>query len=297
MSDLLNAVEYRFSFHKKSSYKGKSLFNIESSGTFTLEKVDGDKAESNFTFTNLSYKSSNTNDPLLFSPVEWKYSRDLGIAAIINKKNFKPKWNRFRDKHRNPSNRVLLMVIEKLYFNSPLGMEHDTFSNGVYLPFFIDSNGTYTEGENYRGLQYLSMPLDIPLDTVFVCKKAHEREILLEGWVTLNEQFLDNLLLDQGFRSKVKDYHVSRDFSIDSKIIVIKDTVADVVKQITFSLTVKGEQDLLEEITYEVHTDFDSYEGNVHKIFEGKKYTLEEWEEFERDRKRPGRNFSLLDGD
>lgn len=120
---------------------------------------------------------------------------------------------------------------------------------------------------------------------------------MLEGWVTLNEQFLDNLLLDQGFRSKVKDYHVSRDFSIDSKIIVIKDTMADVVKQINFSLNIKEEQDLFEDITYDVHTDLDSYEGNVHNIFEGKKYTLEEWEAFESDRKRPGSNFSLLDGD
>jgi hypothetical protein len=62
---------------------------------------------------------------------------DLGIAAIINKKNFKPKWNRFRDKHRNPSNRVLLMVIEKLYFNSPLGMEHDTSFRMAFIYLFL----------------------------------------------------------------------------------------------------------------------------------------------------------------
>ena len=129
MSELLDPVEYRFSFHKKSSYKGRSLFNIESSGTFTLEKVGANADEQNFTFTNLSYNSSNTNDPLLFSPVEWKYVRDIGIAAITNKKNFKPKWNRFRDKHRNPSNRVLLMVIEKLYFNTPLGMEPVSYTH------------------------------------------------------------------------------------------------------------------------------------------------------------------------
>lgn len=48
MSGLLNPVEYRFSFHKKSSYKGKSLFNIESSGTLTLEKVDANADEQSF---------------------------------------------------------------------------------------------------------------------------------------------------------------------------------------------------------------------------------------------------------
>ncbi|AZB25174.1 MULTISPECIES: hypothetical protein [Bacteroidota] len=297
MSDLLNAVEYRFSFHKKSSYKGKSLFNIESSGTFTLEKVDADTAESNFTFTNLSYKSSNTNDPLLFSPIEWKYSRDLGIAAIINKKNFKPKWNRFRDKHRNPSNRVLLMVIEKLYFNSPLGMEHDTFSNGVYLPFFIDSDGTYEVGKYYKGLDYLAMPLNLPLETIFECKEYNEKETHLEGWLTLKEQDLDSLLMDQGFRAKAKDYHISRDFAVDSEIIVLIDSYANIIKKIIFKLSIKGEQDLLEEINYTVISDFDSYKDGIHKIHEGMKFTLEQWEEYERERKKPGRNFNLLYGE
>ena len=297
MSELLDPVEYRFSFHKKSSYKGKSLFNIESSGTFTLEKVGANADEQNFTFTNLSYKSSNTNDPLLFSPVEWKYVRDIGIAAITNKKNFKPKWNRFRDKYRNPSNRVLLMVIEKLYFNTPLGMEHDTFSNGVYLPFFIDSDGTYQVGMHYKGLDYLAMPLDLPLETIFECREHNEKETHLEGWVTLKEADLDRLLTDQGFRGKAKDYHISRDFSIDSKITVIIDNAANVIKHITFKSSIKGEQDLSEEIFYMVDSDFDSYRGDIHKIHDGKKYTLEDWEQYMREQRKPGRNFSNLDWD
>ncbi|REC62275.1 hypothetical protein DRF65_11215 [Chryseobacterium pennae] len=297
MSELLRPVEYRFSFQKRSSYKGKSLFNIDSSGVFILEKDEVNTEEPSFKFTNIKYQSSNTNDPLLFSPVVWKYGRRLGVAAITNKNIFKPKWNRFRDKHRNPSNRVLLLLVEKLYFNTPLGMEYDTFSNGVYLPFFIDSDGRCRVGEQYKGLDYLAMPLDLPLETVFECKASDEKEIHLEGWVTLNEKNLDALLMDQGFRAKAKDYHVSRDFSIDSKITVIKDTVADVVKRISFNLNIKGEQDLFEEITYEVNTDFDSFQGNVYKIVDGKKYSQEEWEDYERDRKRPGRNFSLLDED
>ncbi|KXH84870.1 hypothetical protein [Chryseobacterium kwangjuense] len=297
MSELLDHVEYRFSFHKKSSYKGKSLFNIESSGTFTLEKVDANADEQNFTFTNLSYKSSNTNDALLFSPVEWKYVRHIGIAAITIKKNFKPKWNRFRDKYRNPSNRVLLMVIEKLYFNTPLGMEHDTFSNGVYLPFFIDSDGTYQVGTHYKGLDYLSMTLDLPLETIFECREHNEKETYLEGWVTFKESNLDRLLADQGFRGKAKDYHISRDFSIDSKITVIIDNAANVIKHITFKSSIKGEQDLSEEIFYMVDSDFDSYRGDIYKIHDGKKYTLEDWEQYMREQKKPGRNFSNLDWD
>lgn len=297
MSDLLNPVEYRFSFQKKSSYKGRSLFNIDSNGVFTLEKGEMNADEPSFKFTNLSYKSSNTNDPLLFSPVKWKYARSLGVAAITDKKNFKPKWNRFRDKHRNPTNRVMLMLIEKLYFNTPLGMEHDTFSNGVYLAFFIDSDGNYKKDEKYRGLDYLSMPLDIPLETIFECKEVTEKESHLEGWVTVNETNLDRLLMDQGFRTKAKDYHISRDFSIDSKITVIIDNAANIIKHITFKSSIKGEQELSEEIIYTVDSDFDSYSGGIHKIHEGKKYTLEQWEEYETERRKPGRNFSLLDGD
>ena len=297
MSELLQPIEYTFSFQKRSSYKGKSLFNIDCTGVFTLEKEEVNTEELSFKFANLSYKSSNTNDPLLFSPVEWKYNRGLGVAAITNKKSFKPKWNRFRDKHRNQSNRVLLLVVEKLYFNTPLGMEYDTFSNGVYLPFFIDSDGSYQVGVYYQGLDYLAMPLDIPLETIFECKTINEKETHLEGWVTLKETNLDALLIDQGFRSKAKDYHISRDFSIDSKITVIIDTVANIIKQITFTLSIKGEQDLLEEIDYTVNSDFNSYKGGIHKIVDGKKYTAEEWEEYERERRKPGRNFSLLDGD
>lgn len=69
MSDLPGPVEYRFSFSKKSNYKGESLFNLDSNGGFLFEKDEVNAEEPSFKFTNLKYQSSNRNDPLLFSPI------------------------------------------------------------------------------------------------------------------------------------------------------------------------------------------------------------------------------------
>ncbi|KPE51117.1 hypothetical protein [Chryseobacterium indologenes] len=290
-------VEYRFSFKKNSSYKGKSLLNINSSGRFTLLKEKADQDESIFTFKNLEYSSNITKDPLIFSPVAIHYNRKLNLAAIKDKKNFKPQWNRYRDKHRSANNRALLLIVEKLYFNTPLGMEYDILSNGVYLPFFLNEKGMYTENEHYRGLDFLSIPLDIPMETTFLCRCSDEKETHLEGWINLKEEHLDGLLLNQSFRNKAKDYHISRDFTIKSKIEIKLETITNVIKHIKLNYILKGEQDLFEEIDYTVDTDFDSYKDGCFRIFEGKRYTQTEWEEYEKERKKPGRNFSLLDED
>lgn len=295
MYDQTSPAEYSFSFRKRSSYKGKTLLNVDSSGKFALTKTELDNGEYNFTFKNLEYNLGNNKDPLIFTPIVWRYNRKLGVAGIVDKKNFKPYWNRYRDKYRNVGNRVIFMIIEKLYFNTPLGMEYDAFSNGIHLPFFINSDGVYIVGQHYKGLDYLSMPLDIPLETTFLCTENNEKEIHLEGWITLHEANLDALLRDQGFKSKAKYYHLSRDFSIVSKIEVVLDTAANIIKHIAFTLSVKGEDDLTEEINYTVDSDFDSYHGGIHKIFDGKKYTEQEWEKYEKEQNKPGRNFSLLD--
>lgn len=295
MQDKIEAVVYNFKIKKSSAFKGKALLNLNASGKFSLSCNKLDAGDLSFIFTNMEYNSINTKDPLIFNPVTWHYNWKLNLAAITEKKSFKPLWNNYRNKHSNTANKVQFLVLEKLYFETPLGMEYDTFSNGVYLPFFNDSKGMYLTGEHYRGLDLLLMPLNIPVKTKFLCKELNDREVLLEGCIEFNEEVMEKLLSNQNFKVKARSYHFSLDFSIDSKIEIVIERITNVIKKITCRNIISGADELFEETNYEVCTDFDSYHGGIHKIVDDKKYTIEEWEELERERKKPGRNFSLLD--
>lgn len=79
------STKYSFSFEKDSSYKNKTLLNVISNGKFNLSIKEIDDLNKNYKFTNLDYQQQGIKNPLVFSPIEWQYNRQLNIAAIKSK--------------------------------------------------------------------------------------------------------------------------------------------------------------------------------------------------------------------
>ncbi len=249
-------IAYLFDFYKYHKYKGKTILNIESNGSFNTQRLIREEGSNlpEYVFRSESYHQERMKDPLIFSPLKWIYNKAEHAASIKSKDHLKRVWCRYRDKYRRPENAAGLLVFERLLFNVPMGMEYDFFSNGAYLPFFIDIYDIDIEEETVLKTQdWVLMPMSIPVNTYFKCTKLTDESIYLDGWLTLDEDKLDELLTKEIFRQKAKSYHFSKDFRIESSIKVVIDIRNACLHSALFSLEISGENDSLHErMQYEV---------------------------------------------
>lgn len=277
-------IKYSFSFEKDSSYKNKTLLNVISDGKFSLSIKEIDDLNRNYKFSNLNYQQQGVKEPLIFSPIEWQYNRKLNIAGIKSKENFKPIYDRYKDKHRTPANKNVFLTVEKLYFNTPLGMESDMLSNGVCILFFINNDSDFENGKIYKGLDFISLPLNLPMKTTFECKSIDDEYVELEGWIDLNEENLDVLLKNQSFINHAKEYHISQDFQISSSINVKLEKSTQTVLEGKYTSKIKGGNKLLEEVKFEVVSTSYEFQNQVYQTYKGKKYTYMEWIAFQKEK-------------
>lgn len=279
-------AKYPFSFTKNSVYKKKTLFNLDSKGIISLFREQEEQSEAivQYTFRSLEYIQKNVQSPLLFNPVKWIYNTGLNVAAIKNKENHRLVWNKYRDKYKNPQNQTALMAVERLYFHTPLGLEYDAFSNGTYLLFFLPLDIGIKKETIIKGLDWLLMPINIPLNTTFKCINIDTQYITFKGWVSLDEKMLDELLRKDNFKNKAKKYHFSKDFQLESEIDLTIEVATKRLYKAEFNLKVKGEKEELYEImNYSIHSEQYDIKYGVYKTHKGKSYTKEEWEDFEQE--------------
>lgn len=285
LNSLPNTVtKYHYSFNKKSYYKKKTLIQIDSNGIIShLRENDESESIEKYTFRCLEYKYKNIKSPLILNPVKWIYNTNLNVAAIKNKENHKLVWNKYRDKHRTPQNQASFMVIERLYFHTPLGLEYDAFSNGIYLLFFIPLNAKIKKDTFIKGLDWLNIPINLPFNTTFRCSDINNKFINLKGWISLDEKILDELIRNDNFKNKAMKYHFSKDFQVESEIDLIIEVETKSLYKADFNLEIKGDNNNLHEtMNYSILSEYYNDKNKVYKTYEGKKYTKDEWEQLEK---------------
>lgn len=279
-----DSTKYSFSFEKESSYKNKTLLNVISNGEFSLTIKEIDDLNKNYKFINLDYQQQGIKNPLVFSPIEWQYNRKLNIAAIKSKENFKLIFTRYKDKYRTTANKSLFLTVERLYFNTPLGLESDMLSNGVSLLFYINTESDFEKGKIYQGLDFISLPLNLPMKTTFECKSIDDKYVELEGWIDLNEENLDVLLKNQSFINHAKEYHISQDFQISSFINIKLEKSTQTVLEGKYNSKITGGNKLLEEVKFEVVSTSYEFQNQVYQTYKGKKYTYMQWIAFQKEK-------------
>lgn len=157
-------------------------------------------------------------------------------------------------------------------------------SNGVSLLFYINVANDFEKGKIYKGLDFISLPLNLPMKTSFECKSIDDKYIELEGWINLNEENLDILLKNQSFINHAKEYHTSQDFQITSSIKVKLEKSTQKVLEGKYTSKIKGGNKLLEEVKFEVISAAYEFHNQIYKTYKGKSYTFTEWREFEKER-------------
>lgn len=76
--------KYQFAFHQKSTYKNKTLLNVDSHGSISYlrQEEKAQKETLQYIFRILKYTQKNVQSPLLFTPVKWAYNTKLNITGI-----------------------------------------------------------------------------------------------------------------------------------------------------------------------------------------------------------------------
>ena len=277
--------KYQFAFHKKSTYKKKTLLNVDSHGSisFLRQEEKEQKETLQYIFRILKYTQKNVQFPLLFTPVKWAYNTKLNITGIKNKEHHRLVWNKHRDKYRRPENMTIISAIERLYFHSPLGLEYDAFSNSIYLLFFLPLFNKDIQIETIiKGLDWHLTPLNIPVNTTYKCVDINDQHITFKGWISLDEKMLDELLRKDIFKNKAKKYHFSKDFQIDSDITLIIDCKTGLLYKADFNLDIRGEkEEVFESTNYNIFFENYSDGQDAYRTYDNKSFTKKEWEIFE----------------
>ncbi len=284
-------VFYKFNLLKKSTYRNKKISNIESSGVLKFQ-VHLKNENKEYIFHCNDYIQSGVKNPLIFNPVKWFFEKENKIFLIKSKDEIKLQWKRYKDKYRTTKNITDFLVLERLLFHTPLGFEYSTFSNGPYLPFFLDFTNVQIEKETLiKGMDFIMSPLNIPVNTTFICSDIDRNIMFLDGWISMDEDKMDLLIANKNFQTRAKSYHFSRDFQIQSKIRIAMDIETGYIHSAYFNLSIKGEDGKLEEnMEYKLHNIDKSYifksaitnthlsnKETPYKTYEGKSYTKEEW--------------------
>lgn len=275
---------YTFNFSKQSSYKDKSLASFNSKGKLNFQRQETDiENVFEYIFKSIEYQQDNNNSPLLFSPVKCLYDQNKNDFEIKNKDNFKLVWERYRDKHRNKNNQVLILSLERLYFHTDKGIEFDVLSNAPYLPFFIPQPAKLEKESILPSINWLFIPLNLPLKTTYKCQEINDDIIYLKGWVSLDEESLDSLMTKDNFKLRAKDYHFSRDFQINSDLKIKLNTKTQLLYKAEYEIRITGENNLKEITRYSLYSESHQEERGIYKTHKGKNYTKEEWAKFEQE--------------
>lgn len=247
---------YEFKFYKEHIFKKKHETLIETEGVLNLSRKQCENIDNSISciFETEKLLQKGIKDPLIFSPVLWNFNINLNMAGVNSKEELKLIWNRFKNKYRKQDNLVGFMVLENLYFNTIFGLEYSSFSHSPYLLFFINIyKDNFEENDIIKGLDWILMPMSIPVNTTFKCLAITDKSIILDGWVTLDEEKLEEMFRQKKFREQARGYHYSKDFNIDSKIKVIIDSRTSSLLSASFDLEINGEQgQLFEKMKYEI---------------------------------------------
>lgn len=239
-----NAYRYSFVFDKIMKRKGKEVYSVHSNGVINTVLKKFEKIDKAFEiiFNVEKYNLGGVKEPLIFNPTKWVFDIDNNISYVRSKENLKTIWERYKNKIRNNQNQAHLLVSERLFFHTPNGFENSGFSNGPYLAFFANYYNKDLQQDDLfiHHLDWLSIPSNIPLKITYRPQKITSNHVDLEGWITLNEEVLDDLLTKPAFRDRAMDYHFSKDFNIESKIILSVDIKTSFLNICDFYLEIDG---------------------------------------------------------
>jgi len=247
-------MKYSFSLEKKFQFEGQTQLDLITEGTFDVTKEKQQDKLTSFSFVTNSFKQKKVKEPLIFSPFNWEYNNDKHSLEVMSKRDIELTWKKYRDKFISKENKITFLVLERVFFNMPKGLENYSLSHSYDLPFFIDVTNDIKVGDIIEGPSWLLIPAIIPVNTYYKCIYNSEK-IVLNGWLSVDKEKLDSYLLSEIFRSKAKNYHYSQEFNIDSKIeIHIDKKDLNLIKAI-FELNIKGDDDLSEVFKYKINNN------------------------------------------
>ncbi len=235
-------VRYTFSVDKDAKQKSKTIHSVHSNGKLNIVYRDYEDIKNaiELVFRVDEYNLKGVKEPLIFNPTKWVFDRENNNTFVRSKQNLRLIFNRYKDKNRKKENLPSMLVAERFFFDTPNGFETSGFSNGPYFPFFINYFDIDIEKDTIiRGLKWLHIPLSIPVMTTFKCREINEKVLDFEGWVSLDESELDNLLTKRIFREKAKPYHFSKDFVIESNIKLKVEAKTGYLSSASFSFQFK----------------------------------------------------------
>ncbi|WP_326983213.1 hypothetical protein VUJ46_01310 [Chryseobacterium sp. MYb264] len=238
---------YRSEYRKSTVYKNNTLSSLSSLNSFSQSIRKKDVLE--FEFVNKDVSDDKANI-LIFSPVQFQLDQHKNIFRIINKKQLKVQWNKYKEKNRSSKNNTFLFLYERLYFKIDLGMEYDLISNSSHISFFVDVYHKDMEvGSSLDGMSWVHTPLALPLKIEYIIREITDQELVLDGTVSLDEDKLSQLITDKQFQQRAKPYHFTKDFTIISEIRSVFDMNTGYLKHGNFLLKIYSKQ---EEIAEEV---------------------------------------------
>ncbi len=181
--------KYNFNFHKYTSYNKKILINVLTEGEFNVTLYhDSDPLNQEYIFKYDKFIQKGLKEPLIFSPFKWIFYKNKNEATIKSKNGLEAIWKRYRDKYNKRELQASLLMHERLFFHTPRGLENYSFSYNIYLPFFINTPHDLKVDDIIEGIDWLLIPIDIPVNTHYKCKDINQSLITLEGWITLDKE-------------------------------------------------------------------------------------------------------------
>jgi hypothetical protein len=249
---------YSFVFEKDMKRKDKLIHSVHSNGIIDIKLSPHVKLDNAFEamFYVEEYNLAGIKEPLIFNPTKWIFDINNNNAFVKSKNNLRLIWEKYKNKNRTAQNQAQLLVVERLYFYTPYGFENGGFSNGPYLTFFVNYFNRDLEKDDIfiTGPNWLSIPINLPLNITYRPIAINERFIEFEGWITLNEKILDELLTNPNFRSRAMDYHFSKNFKITSNIQLKVDITTSYLHSANFNLEIDG-NDIYEIMKYKIYQD------------------------------------------
>jgi len=206
-----------------------------------------------YVFTYSQFVQKGLKEPLIFSPIKWIFEVEKKHAYIKTKTNVQAIWKRYRDRHNRPEYQAYFLMLERLFFHTPGGLENYSLSHTFYLPFLFHLTAGIKENDIINGVDWLFMPMNIPVNTYYKCLKNSNEEIILDSWITLDKERLDELLTKEKFRNKAKDYHFSQDFTISSDIKIIFKNFT--LHSVNFRVEIKNNNGLYEMFQFTIERD------------------------------------------
>lgn len=236
---------YRSEYTKSTIYKNSKLSNLKSVNSFSQSIRQSDDLV--FEFINKDIQDARENT-LIFSPVQFRLDKGKNLFQIVNKKQLKVQWNKYKEKNRSGKNNTFLFLYERLYFKIDLGMEYDLMSNSSHISFFVDIyDRDLKVGDVMDGMSWVHTPLGLPLKIEYVVKQINGVELVLDGTVSLDAEKLSQLITDKQFQQQAKPYHFTKDFMIESDVRSVFDVNTGNLRHGNFSLKIYSKPEEIDE--------------------------------------------------